>query len=211
MELRIPCHRPVILSVSVSDGVLGVSTVKTRTEGGIVFAQRKKSAQHPGLPQSAIGYGMRGFWWLPPEGMLARELARLGGHSYVRPAAIAGRRSFAPERNFASQFTPCCGTLRDRPLGQYHKRPFTFSAGLSAPPGFWLGGEPTTNYLVVYTEREDETCCLLNDLPLKHRCLRDVATFEFFWRIASFPSIMKDRPSKEPLRVWVPAGLVLLL
>src|SRR5947209_7313690 len=69
----------VILSGTSSDGALGVEAVKGA--GGITLAQ-DQTAKHDGMPRSAIATGCIDFV-LPPEG-IARELARIAHHPYVR-------------------------------------------------------------------------------------------------------------------------------
>lgn len=63
----------VILSGTGADGTAGLHAI--RAEGGIVLAQEPRSAQHPGMPESAILSGCVDFI-LPPAG-IAREITRL--------------------------------------------------------------------------------------------------------------------------------------
>jgi two-component system CheB/CheR fusion protein len=75
----------VILSGTASDGTLGLKAVKTAS--GITFAQDEGSAEHFGMPGSAIAAGCVDFVLPPRE--IARELARIARHPYVlheRPA-----------------------------------------------------------------------------------------------------------------------------
>ena len=64
-----------VLSGTGSDGTLGLRAIKAA--GGVTFAQ-DATAQHEGMPRSAILSGCVDFV-LPPEEM-ARELARVGEH-----------------------------------------------------------------------------------------------------------------------------------
>ena len=70
----------VVLSGTGSDGTLGLEAIKA--EGGITFAQEKRSAKFDGMPGSAIAAGAVDFV-LPPAG-IARQLATMAPHSYVR-------------------------------------------------------------------------------------------------------------------------------
>ena len=70
----------VILSGTGSDGTLGLEEIKA--EGGITFAQ-DESAQHDGMPHSAIGSGCVDFV-LSPEA-IADEIARIARHPYIAP------------------------------------------------------------------------------------------------------------------------------
>jgi two-component system CheB/CheR fusion protein len=69
----------VVLSGTGSDGALGIEAVKG--QGGITFAQ-DETAKHDGMPLAAAATGCVDFV-LPPEG-IARELARIAKHPYVR-------------------------------------------------------------------------------------------------------------------------------
>src|SRR3984893_2765924 len=69
----------VILSGTASDGTLGLAAIKA--EGGITFAQDKKSAKFDGMPQSAIAAGCVDFVLHP--GVIGRELAKLRAHPYL--------------------------------------------------------------------------------------------------------------------------------
>lgn len=68
----------VVLSGTATDGTLGLTAIKA--VGGITFAQ-DESAQHDGMPRSAIGSGCVDFV-LPPRA-IAAELTRLARHPYV--------------------------------------------------------------------------------------------------------------------------------
>ena len=65
----------VVLSGTATDGTLGLEAIKG--EGGITFAQ-DATAQHEGMPHSAIASGCVDFV-LPPD-EIAREIVRIGQH-----------------------------------------------------------------------------------------------------------------------------------
>ncbi len=70
----------VILSGVATDGTLGLKAIKA--EGGITFAQDEKTAKYDGMPRSAIAAGCVDFVLSPEK--IARELARIGRHPYLR-------------------------------------------------------------------------------------------------------------------------------
>lgn len=74
----------VVLSGTATDGTLGLEAIKA--EGGICFAQ-DKSAQHDGMPSSAIASGCVDFV-LPPD-QIAREIVRIGQDGYTTQSAFA--------------------------------------------------------------------------------------------------------------------------
>ncbi len=188
----------VILSGSGSDGALGVRAVKD--EGGIVFAQDEKSAQHAGMPQSAIATGCVDFV-LPPEG-IAKELARLGGHSYVLQQPVPAAALRPREETSLSQIYTLLRNTSGIDFSQYQQT--TIQRRLQRRMVL-ARVENQDDYLAYVLKEKDELGRLLNDLLIKTtRYLRDAATFVFLAQRV-FPSIMKDPPTKEPLRVWVPA------
>ena len=69
----------MILSGAASDGTLGWEVIKA--EGGITFAQHE-SAKYDSMPRSATAPGCIDFVLSPEE--IAKELARIGRHPYVR-------------------------------------------------------------------------------------------------------------------------------
>jgi two-component system, chemotaxis family, CheB/CheR fusion protein len=75
------CAVGVILSGSGTDGTLGLAEIQA--QGGVTFAQDKHSAKYDSMPRSAVAHGCVDYI-LPPEG-IARELARIARHPYVRP------------------------------------------------------------------------------------------------------------------------------
>src|SRR3982074_411920 len=83
----------VILSGTASDGTLGLAAI--RAEGGITFAQDKKSAKFGGMPQSAIAAGCVDFV-LPPDAV-GRELARIRAHPYLAPSSSSRTAELMPD------------------------------------------------------------------------------------------------------------------
>ena len=77
----------VVLSGTASDGTLGLEAIKA--EGGITFAQ-DATAQHEGMPHSAIASGCVDFVLPPNE--IAREIIRIGQHPYARRRPAHGSR-----------------------------------------------------------------------------------------------------------------------
>jgi two-component system, chemotaxis family, CheB/CheR fusion protein len=78
----------VILSGSGTDGTGGLRRIKEN--GGVAFAQSKRSAQHRGMPESAIETGLIDFVLDPPE--MAKELIAYFKHPNVL-------RAEAPEKS----------------------------------------------------------------------------------------------------------------
>ena len=85
----------VILSGTGSDGTLGICEIKAA--GGLTFAQDEHSAQHAGMPQSAIASGAVDLV-LPPADIAGR-LAAVRQHPYLstEDESESGERREAPE------------------------------------------------------------------------------------------------------------------
>lgn len=70
----------VVLSGTGSDGTHGLKAIKAA--GGMTFAQDRQSAEHYGMPGSAIAAGCVDLVMAPQE--MASELARIARHPYLR-------------------------------------------------------------------------------------------------------------------------------
>src|SRR4030095_12277966 len=80
----------VVLSGTGSDGALGVRAIKG--EGGMAMVQSPESAEHDGMPRSAIATGLVDFV-LPPAQMPKQLIA------YVRHAFARGPRAQPTQRD----------------------------------------------------------------------------------------------------------------
>jgi two-component system CheB/CheR fusion protein len=191
----------VVLSGTASDGTRGLAAIKA--EGGITFAQDEKSAKYPGMPHSAAASGCVDFI-LPPE-QIARELARISGHPYlngskVRAGGTRATRPESPDDNFDRIFTllrNACGinfslyksgTVRRRTLRRMAIHRIHQVAG----------------YAKFLEKHPEETQALCEDLLIPVTTFfRDLEAFESLKRNV-LPAILKDRSSKESIRIWAP-------
>jgi two-component system, chemotaxis family, CheB/CheR fusion protein len=191
----------VVLSGTASDGTRGVVSIKA--EGGITFAQDEKSARYPGMPHSAVASGCVDFV-LPPE-KIARELARISGHPYLNSTHVEAQRPRVAkpkrpegtfERIFAllraagginfSLYKP--GTVQRRTLRRMaiHKV------------------DEVSDYAKFLEKHPKELEELCQDLLIPVTSFfRDFEAFESL-KSKVFPAILKDRSSKESIRIWAP-------
>jgi len=79
----------IVLSGSNNDGALGVESI--RSEGGIVFAQARDTAEFAEMPAAAIATGCVDFV-LPPAA-ISEELIKLTRHPYLRTAATPAQEA----------------------------------------------------------------------------------------------------------------------
>ncbi len=101
----------VVLSGTAADGSIGLEAIKAA--GGITFAQ-DSSARYDSMPRSAVASGCVDY--ILPPAAIARELARIASHPYLRgdlPALPAG--SVAPGGEPAAE---AAATARHAPAGR---------------------------------------------------------------------------------------------
>ena len=193
----------VILSGMASDGTLGLKAIKA--EGGIAFAQDPRSAQHDGMPRSAIAAGCVDFVLGPEE--IARELGRLGRHPYVA--------------TFEPSLTPADTPLAVKPheedgLGKILLLLRKASgADFSAYKKTTLRRRIARRMAVNRIETLGDYARHLEGDPaeaeaLYQDCLISVTAFfrdpQAFQALSEqvLPLLLKERPSAAPVRVWVP-------
>jgi two-component system, chemotaxis family, CheB/CheR fusion protein len=192
----------VILSGMASDGTRGLKAIKA--EGGIAFVQDPLSAQHEGMPRSAIAAGDVDFV-LPPEG-IARELARLGRHPYVATAEPRAT-SAAAAATLAGDKDGFGRTLRllRRATG----------ADFSAYKEQTLKRRIARRMAVKRFETLDDYARHLEGDPTETQALYQdclISVTSFFRDPGAFqalseqvlPLLLKERPSDAVMRVWVP-------
>lgn len=85
----------VILSGSGTDGTVGLAEIQAH--GGVTFAQDNASAKYDSMPRSAVAAGCVDYV-LPPK-LIARELARIARHPYIRRDRPREFMELAPSEN----------------------------------------------------------------------------------------------------------------
>jgi two-component system, chemotaxis family, CheB/CheR fusion protein len=195
----------VILSGMGSDGTLGLQAIKGA--GGIVFAQDPASAKNDAMPLSAIATGGVDFILTPSE--IARELTRLGRHPYVTlgertPRASAPAPSGVEERKDDEALARILELLRQSTgtdFGAYKKTTLRRR----------IARRMAVRRIEALPEyaRELETD-VAEATALYEDCLISVTSFfrdpEVFQALSErvLPSLLKDRASPAPVRIWVP-------
>lgn len=191
----------VVLSGTASDGTRGLAAIKA--EGGITLVQDEKSAKYPGMPHSAVASGCVDFV-LPPE-KIAQELARISGHPYVNGSQAGIHRTRVaktkrPDDTFERIFTLLRsaggisfslykpGTVQRRTLRRMaiHKIDHV---------------SEYAKFLEKHPKEIEELC---QDLLIPVTSFfRDLEAFESL-KSKVFPAILKDKSSKESIRIWAP-------
>ena len=189
----------VILSGTASDGSQGVKAIKE--ECGITFAQDEASAQHLGMPRNAIATGAIDYVLAPEE--IARELARLSEHPYVRPRT-------RPKEPQAEVLPEGNGDIRKVFRILYSRTKVDFSHYKMNTVRRRIGRRMMIRKIRTladyarFLEREPgETQELYRDLLISFTSFfRDPRVFDAL--AVRLQEILVSRKQTEPFRVWVP-------
>ncbi|MGM0574331.1 MAG: CheR family methyltransferase [Myxococcota bacterium] len=184
----------VVLSGTANDGTLGLRAIKGA--GGMVMVQAPESAQHRGMPDSALATGLVDHE-LPPEALPGALIEYCAGPLLApegsdRPALpddamhrILVRVRSHTGHDFTSYKKSTMSRRIARRMNAHHLR------------------EPE-DYLDHVREHPEELDRLLRELLISvTRFFRDHDAFEALAEEA-IPELIGARPDDEPLRVWVP-------
>jgi two-component system, chemotaxis family, CheB/CheR fusion protein len=180
----------VVLSGTATDGTLGLTAVKA--VGGITFAQ-DASAQHDGMPRSAISSGCVDFVLPPNE--IARELVRLAHHPYVTASADT-----AGEPEEVNQILNLVRRHSGVDFSQY--KPNTLRRRIRRRIALHkLATFP--EYLAYLQHHAEEAEALYQDILISVTSyFRNPDAFEAL-KTEVFPRLFKNRSREDPVRVWV--------
>lgn len=187
----------IILSGTASDGTLGLKAIKS--EGGITFAQ-DETAKYQGMPKAAIASGSVDFVLSP--GGIAKELVRMNNHPYIKhpksiqdehesPEDVEGIEKifFMLRKSSGIDFSHYKGATIKRRIRRrmlLHKL------------------TSTKDYVKYLKDNPLEIESLHDDLLINVTSFfREPQYFDFLYDNI-FPKIVKNRSTKEPIRVWVP-------
>lgn len=188
----------VILSGTGSDGAVGLRAIKSA--GGVTFAQDERSAQHGGMPRSAVAAGAVDIVLPPSE--IAAELARLARHPYVEsPATSESDAAPALEEDGLGQIFLLLRSTTGTDFQGY--KPTTVRRRL-ARRMLLHRIETLESYAHYLRQHPAEVHALHDDLfVMVTRFFRDPEVFHALAQVV-FPRLMKDRARGMPIRVWVP-------
>lgn len=186
----------IILSGTGADGSIGARAIKAA--GGMTIAQDPETAQHEGMPQSAIATGMVDHV-LSVEQMPA-VLLRYAQHPYVNggepPVEVATKKSFDVNSILA--------LIRART--KYDFRTYKKKT-LIRRMGRRMGLhhiESLPHYLEFVRERPDEVNALVKDLLISVTdFFRDPEAWSELEDSVIAP-LVRDKSSDVPIRVWIP-------
>jgi two-component system CheB/CheR fusion protein len=183
----------VVLSGTGSDGALGVRAIKG--EGGMVMVQSPDTAEHDGMPRSAIGTGLVDYV-LPPAQMPKQLIA------YVRHAFARGHQAMPATRD-GDFIRKLCALLRAQTghdFSQYKET--TLVRRLERRMALQQIDHPE-EYLRHARENPAEVDALFRDLLIGvTNFFRDAEAFKMLAEKV-LPRILADKPLREAVRVWV--------
>jgi two-component system, chemotaxis family, CheB/CheR fusion protein len=196
----------IILSGTGSDGAKGVQILKDA--GGIIFAQEESSARFSGMPNSAIQTGCADFILSPR--LIALELVRMGGHSYINGVATPPsgpeelEATAAPHLENEEQFKTVFRILRNSCGVDFaHYKRTTIQRRLSRRMAVHQI-ESLATYANLLQENSTEAQALFRDLLI---CVtsffRDQEMFQALEENI-FPTLLEPKNARNPLRIWVP-------
>jgi len=195
----------VVLSGTATDGTLGLEEIKA--EGGITFAQ-DITAQHNGMPQSAVDSGCVDFVLSPKQ--IAREIARISTHSYLKGPYVEGALADSGPVESESDvlldkqsLNPILRVL-NKTIGVdfAHYKSSTLSRRI-ARRMLLQKIKNIADYERFIKDTPAEVQSLYQDLLINVTSFfRDADTFEAL-KANVIPGLLKGRSVNDPARVWV--------
>lgn len=190
----------VVLSGTASDGTRGLAAIKA--EGGITFAQDEKSAKYPGMPHSAVASGCVDF--VLPPGKIARELAKMSGHSYLGEDKIQPKLAPAEPEHPHEDLTRIFAALRKTGGADFSQ----YKSGTVQRRALRRMAihkiERVSDYAKFLERHPKEVQQLYQDLLIPVTSFfRDLEAFESLKKKV-LPTILKDKSANKSIRVWTP-------
>ncbi len=184
----------VILSGTANDGTQGLSAIKD--SGGITFAQDLETAKYDGMPNSAIAAGVVDFV-LPPN-RIAQELIRIQKEP-ARPEPPSN--TFDGKDRLLKEIFRLLKTFSKVDFIDYKaatiRRRILRRMNINQISG--LG-----DYVRLLQRNPQEVEALYRDVLINVTSFfRNPEVFESLREVV-YPKILADRPSTDPVRVWVP-------
>jgi two-component system, chemotaxis family, CheB/CheR fusion protein len=187
----------IVLSGTASDGTIGLSAVKG--EGGITFAQ-DDSAKYDGMPASAIASGCVDFV-MSPEAM-AKELARISRHPYVRGAALEHEAVGKTKEEQMAQIFAILRRATRVDFSEY--KPPTIGRRVARRMALHKI-EQLRDYVALLQRDHSEVNALYQDLLINVTSFfRDPEAFEVLKTVVYPELVKRGRHETTPIRIWVP-------
>jgi two-component system, chemotaxis family, CheB/CheR fusion protein len=187
----------VLLSGSANDGMLGLKAIKSA--GGVTFAQ-DKSAIFQSMPRSAILEGVVDLVLSPGE--IALELGRLGKQRDVFQQAITEDEDIEVNEEEIGNILALLRKTTGVDFSHYKRK--TIRRRIIRRM-LLHKMEELKDYLAYLKQHTSEITQLHQDLLINVTSFfRDRASMEYLKKTL-FPRILKGKPPREPIRIWIPA------
>jgi two-component system CheB/CheR fusion protein len=188
----------IILSGTGSDGTAGLEAIKAA--GGITFAQDPGSAQHSGMPESAIESECVDFILAPDA--IARELIRLTRSSHSERAVAAGDPY--PAHGSDEDLQEILQMLRAASTIDFCLYKVDTIRRRVARRMALHRIENLTQYALYLQQNPTEVQALCQDALIHVTSFfREPETFAAL-QTTVFPKLASSKPKGEPVRIWVP-------
>jgi two-component system CheB/CheR fusion protein len=188
----------VILSGTGSDGARGIAAIQAA--GGRTFAQDPATAEHCGMPQAAIDTGCADLVLSPDH--IAQALAGLPVEETHQPMG-PGSGSAAPASDEAVALDEVTALLQHATgvdFGRYKRATLVRRIGRRQRRHRL---DSAVSYLALLQREPDEVRALYQDVLIHvTHFFRDPVSFDAV-SSSVFPSLLRDRSSGHPLRIWV--------
>src|SRR2546428_10347939 len=186
----------VILSGTSMDGVQGLKAIKA--EGGITIAQDEKSAKYYDLPRSAVAAGFVDLILAPKE--IAQELTKISEHPYVPYLETEKEEELLPQNDLEKIFS----LLRKGKGVDFTDYKHATIKRRILRRMLILKINRMENYLKYLQTSPGELNSLFQDILISVTAFfREPATLEAL-KTEIFPNILKNRPTEDPIRIWIP-------
>lgn len=187
----------VILSGAASDGVKGLAAIKAA--GGITIVQDPNTAEYRSMPASAVTAGVADY--VLPVGEIAKEIARLAKHPYVKHPVPEEEIEQVPDQGALEEILSRVRHASGLDLDGYKRATLLRRIDRRAALRHCADLDC---YLAVLDGDPLEGGRLFDDILIRVTSFfRDPEMFEALSRDV-LPELVGNKPPADPLRVWVP-------
>ncbi|GAB3883199.1 PAS domain-containing protein [Spirosoma agri] len=189
----------VLLSGTATDGTLGLRAIKAA--GGITFAQ-DETARFLSMPRSAISEGVVDRVLPPTE--IALELDQLSQQPAVFQQTLQAELQEAEGRT-DEDLTAIIQLLRRMVGADFSHYKLTTVRRRIIRRTLLYKLNTLSEYADYMRQHPEEASLLYDDLLINVTSFfRDADTMDYLQKVL-FPQLIRDKPSREPLRIWIPA------
>jgi two-component system CheB/CheR fusion protein len=193
----------IVLSGTGSDGTEGLKAIKA--QGGITFAQTPISAQYPDMPQSAISADAADFVLNPDK--IAQEVQKIAKNPQLVRNEIESKEGITAKETVPKKETGLNAifTLLKSSFGVdfFHYKETVVNRRVKRRMVI-NNVDEIGQYIDCLKKHPNKLQALYNDMLIGVTSFfRETETFSALKEIV-FPELVKNRSSKEPIRVWIP-------